>query len=64
MSRIKRSGYVFLWWASDHGPRHVHVYRDGRPVLKWDLDDGRAMRGVAPRRVLEIIRELQMEGVL
>ena len=31
-------GYVFIAWKSDHPPRHVHVYRQGRLVVKWDLD--------------------------
>ena len=37
MSKVHRAGYVFLTWKGDHGPRHVHVYRGGRLVLKWDL---------------------------
>jgi hypothetical protein len=64
MGKVRRGGFVFLCWVGDHAPRHVHVYRDGRPVLKWDLDHGVAMAGVATRRVLELIRELQAEGLL
>jgi len=25
-------------WKGDHSPHHVHVYRDGTLVLKWDLE--------------------------
>ena len=38
MPRIKRGGYVFIVWKGDHSPRHVHVYRDGTLILKWDLE--------------------------
>ena len=54
MSKIRRGGFVFVAWKADHPPRHVHVYRDRRFVLK----------GKAPRRVLELIEALQSEGVL
>ncbi len=64
MPKIRRSGFIFLAWTSDHGPRHVHVYRNCRLVLKWDLDNARVMRGTASRRVLAIIQELEMEGML
>ena len=64
MSKLRRGGFVFLTWKGDHGPRHVHVYRDGRLVVKWDLDSGKAMEGKASRRVLELIQELQSEGLL
>lgn len=57
-------GYVFIWWKGDHSPRHVHVYRDGKLVVKWDLDNNKAMRGNAPRRVTELIKELDAAGVL
>ena len=55
---------MFVTWESDHSPRHVHVYRDGRLVVKWDLDGKQPMKGRATRRVLEIIAELEAEGVL
>ena len=64
MSKIRRGGYVFLTWKSDHLPRHVHVYRDGRLVVKWDIDNARPMTGDAPARVLELIAELTGEGRL
>ena len=64
MGKHRRGGYVFITWAGDHPPRHVHVYRDGKLVVKWDLDNKAAMKGSAPRRVLELIAELEAEGVL
>ena len=64
MARIRHGGYIFLSWAGDHTPRHVHVYRDGKPIVKWDLDNKKAMRGVATRRILNLIDELESEGLL
>jgi hypothetical protein len=64
MSKIRRGGFVFVTWKGDHPPRHVHVYRDRRFVVKWDLDNWKPMKGKAPRRVLELIEALQSEGAL
>lgn len=64
MPKVRRGGYVFLAWKGDHGPRHVHVFREGRLVVKWDLENDRPMRGAASRRVRALIRELQREGRL
>jgi len=64
MGKVRRGGYVFLTWKGDHSPRHVHVYRDGKPVVKWDLESWQAMKGRAPRKVVELIRQLQDENAL
>jgi hypothetical protein len=42
----------------------VHVYRDGVLVVKRDLDHRRAMKGVASRRLIALIQELESEGLL
>ena len=64
MGKIRRGGYIFLTWKGDHGPRHVHVYKDGKFIVKWDLENGTAMSGKASRRVRELIEQLQEEGLL
>lgn len=64
MGKIRRGGFVFITWMSDHSPRHVHVYRGGKLILKWDLDNQKPMAGVPSRRVLGLIRELDSEGLL
>ncbi len=64
MGKIRRGNYVFLAWGGDHGPRHVHVYRNKKLVLKWDLDHGLAMKGTATREILKLIAELRKEGRL
>jgi len=62
--KIRRGGYVFLAWVGDHGPRHVHVYRDGTLVVKWDLDNWQPMKGQGSGRVERLLRELVQEGKL
>jgi len=37
------------------------VYRDGRLIVKWDLEHWRAMRGAASARVVALLEELVME---
>ena len=64
MGKIRRGNYVFLSWTGDHSPKHVHVYRDGRLVVKWDLDNQRPMAGSVNRRLVKIIEELDREGKL
>ena len=64
MGKLRRGNYMFLTWKGDHGPRHVHVYRDGKMIVKWDLENKKAMRGRPTKRVLTLIRELEAEGLL
>jgi hypothetical protein len=64
MSRIRRGNCVFVTWSGDHEPRHVHVFREGRLVVKWDLDRWRPMKGAADRRILALLGELRKEGLL
>lgn len=64
MGKIRRAGYVFVTWKGDHAPRHVHVYRDGVLIVKWDLEHGKSMKGAVTRRILQLILALQEEGKL
>lgn len=64
MGKIRRGGYVFVTWRGDHRPQHVHVYRDGTFVAKWDLERSKVMKGKMTRRIIRIIGELQAEGRL
>ena len=64
MGKIRRGGYIFVTWKGDHSPRYVHVYRDGKLVLKWDLDNRKLMKGKVVRKVLDLIEQLESEGLL
>ena len=64
MPKVRRGGYVFRSWQDDHDPPHVHVYRDGKLVVKWNLERWEPMKGAASARVVRLIRELVNEGRL
>ncbi len=64
MGKIRRGNYIFITWIGDHSPRHVHVYKDGQLVVKWDLENRVAMKGNASQRILKLIAELEKEGRL
>lgn len=64
MGKIRRGGYIFVTWKGDHSPRHVHVYRDGVLIVKWDLDNRKSMAGKGTRRVRLLIEQLESEGAL
>jgi len=64
VAKLRRGGFTFITWKSDHPPRHVHVYRNGTLVVKWDLENKKPMEGAANRRVLPLIAELESEGLL
>ncbi len=53
-----------MTWIGDHSPRHVHVYKDGKLVLKWNLDAQLPMAGKANSRILAAIAALEEEGAL
>ena len=64
VGKIRRGGFICQAWIGDHAPRHVHVFRDGKLVLKYDLDNDVVLQGRAERRVLSLIDELKREGAL
>jgi hypothetical protein len=64
MSKIRRGGYIFVNWIGDHPPPHVHVYRDGKLIVKWDYENGAPLKGTANRKILRLIAELIEEGEL
>lgn len=64
MGKVRRGGFIFLTWKGDHSPRHVHVYKDGKFLVKWDLENGLAMKGKASSKILRIIHELEADGQL
>ena len=64
MGKIRRGGYVFISWKGEHSPRHVHVYRDDRLVVKWNLEKQLAIEGEASGRLRRLITQLEQEGRL
>ena len=64
LAKIRRNGYIFITWKGDHSPRHVHVFKDGREILKWDLENNLVMSGAITSKLLKIIQSLVREGEL
>lgn len=64
MSKIRRGGYVFISWKGDHDPNHVHIFKDGNLVLKWNLEEGVVMKGRVTRRLKKLIADLVKEEKL
>jgi hypothetical protein len=44
--------------------RGMHGYRDGKLIVKWDLNNQKPMKRAATRRIVELISELEAEGLL
>ncbi len=63
MGKIRRGNFVFFSWKGDHG-HHVHVYREGKLVVKWDVDNWKAMKGRAGKRILKLLQEMMAEDLL
>ncbi len=64
MPKIRRGNYIFLAWAGDHSPRHIHVYRDKKLIVKWDLDAWQPMKGTASAQIRKYLKQLVEEGSL
>jgi len=61
----KTGGYEIRMYQKDHLPLHVHVFRDGREVARYDLEHGRLMAGSDARhlgRIERALRRLQLIG--
>jgi hypothetical protein len=66
MGRVRRGGYIFVWWKGDHPPRHVHVFDDdGKFITRVNVKTMQPMdiRKI-DKKVFGLIRELQSEGRL
>lgn len=64
LGKLKRGGYIFISWKGDHAPKHIHVYKDGKEVLKWNLDEGSPIKGVPTRKIINFIEASIKEGKL
>ena len=40
------------------------MYRNGTLIVKWDLENKKPMKGRASTKVLELIEQLDAEGLL
>jgi len=64
LGKIRRAGYIFITWIGDHAPKHVHVFKNGKEVMKYDLENKQVMSGRSNRKIEMIILELLKEKEL
>ena len=66
MGKVRRGGYIFEWWIGDHMPRHVHISDSNGELLgRVALDSEASLDNwKPPKKVLQIIRQLQQENRL
>ena len=66
MGKIRRGGYIIVWWTGDHEPRHVHVKTSsGKKLGRLDLTALRGLEGWLPdRKLIAVIEQLKSEGRL
>lgn len=66
MGKVRRGGYMFIWWIGDHRPRHIHVFgKNEQLITRVNLETMQPMDiPKIERKILELIRELKREGRL
>ena len=66
MGRVRRGGYIFIWWIGDHPPRHMLVYDDDANfITRMNLETMQPMDvPKVDKRIVDVIGELQCEGRL
>lgn len=65
MPTWKLGGYEFRLYEGDHPPLHLHVFKDGRQLDRFDLENQEFMDGTVGRhqgRVLKALRALGLAG--
>ncbi len=62
MGRWKRFGVIVVRYATDHAPRHVHVFEDGNRLLKFDIESWSVMQVELTSRARRALEALRKEG--
>lgn len=64
MPTWRASGYVMRMYQSDHPPLHVHVFKDGELLDRYDLEHGRFMDGTIGRHRRRVLAALRAVGLI
>lgn len=65
MSTWKSGGYIFRIYENDHPPLHVHIFKDGRLLDRYDLENGEFMDETVGRhrgRVIKAMKAVNLIG--
>ena len=63
MGRWKRFGVMVVQYATDHDPRHVHVFQDGSRILKFNIENWTVMEGKMTPKARRALQALRNEGI-
>ena len=63
MGRWKRAGVIVVLYSTDHDPRHVHVFEDGKRLVKFNLESWMVMEGTLTSKARRALEALRKEGV-
>jgi hypothetical protein len=64
MGRWKRYGVIVVLFSTDHDPKHVHVFEDGKRLLKFDVENWTVMEGKLTSKARKALETLRQEGIL
>ena len=62
MGRWRRRRVIIVLYATDHDPRHVHVFEDGKRLLKFDVESWLVMEGTLTPKARKALDEPRAEG--
>jgi len=51
-------------YQNDHPPLHVHIFRDGRQLDRYDLEHGEFMDGTVGRHRGRVLTALRAVGLI
>ena len=64
MSRWRRHGVIVVLYATDHDPKHVHVFEDGKRLLKFNIENWTVMEGKLTAKARKALEALRQEGMI
>lgn len=62
MPKWKLYGVIVVLYQTDHPPRHVHVFEDGKRLLKFNTEDWTVMEGNLTSKAKRALASLRAKG--
>jgi len=60
----KSGGYLFRMYQNDHPPLHVHIFKDGKPLDRYDMENGKFMDETIGRHRGRVLRAMRDAGLI
>ncbi len=64
MPTWRSGGHIIRMYQNDHPPLHVHIFRDGRQLDRYDLEHGEFMDGTVGRHRGRVLAALRAVGLI